>query len=294
MSRTSDILCTETLCDVPLSNGLALCHDHTSSLERYLDELPGVMADLGAASIRATRYGNTATRASGTPALIVDFVAMDLGRELAALIHSWSGMVTDHTGGGPADVRSPASCARWLRSQVPTIRRQDWAGDMLTEFKEALWASRRGTDKPASRVFAGMCPTDADGVICGSPLYARQGHGVVTCRTCGTDWDANGWRAEALQAAGMHTGTAVEISRALSDPVTGETLPTATIRSWVNRGKLTHLNGTEIILASIFGQPVPAKRYQIRKVRNLWERMKESRRGNPTFGNSLLTSDIAS
>lgn len=295
MTAAPVILCTETICDVPLVNGFRLCHDHTTELERRLDELPGALADLGAATIRATRYGTSVTAAQGEPALIVDFEASALGHELAALIHSWTDLTREALGAGftPDDPRSPASCARWLRRYVPTIRHQDWAGDMLDEFKEALWVARRGADKPADRVFAGMCPTDIDGAVCDSPLYALRGRGVVTCRTCGADWDANGWRADALEAAGMHTGTAVEISRALSDPVTGEALPSATIRQWVKRGKLTHVNEVEIRLAELFGQRVPAKVYQIRKVRNLWARMQASKYGNPTHKKPSDSTSVA-
>lgn len=281
----SEILCTETNCDTPLSNGLTLCHDHTTKLEYQLDELPGALADLGAATIRATRYGANITAAHGDPALIVDLKASSIGWELAALIHSWTNLATEATHTRPANPRSPASCARWLRTQTTTIRQKDWAGDMLEEFTEALHKARRGSDKPADRAFAGMCPTTTTGgTECGSPLYARRGSGTVKCRTCGADWDVKSWRAEALHAAELHTGTAAEISRMLTDPTTeGMVLPSATIRQWASRKKLIHINGPQRLHALGNGQPVPAKLYQVRKVRNLWARMRNSKYGNPTL-----------
>lgn len=294
MTTASEILCTETICDAPLSNGLTLCHDHTTKLEACLDELPGALADLGAATIRATRYGTSVTAAQGEPALIVDFEASALGRELAALIHSWTDLTREATGRTPKDLRSPANCARWLRVHVHSIRREDWAGAMLDEFKEALWKARRGSDKPADRVFAGMCPTEIDGFVCDSPLYALRGRGVVTCRTCGADWDVKSWRAEALHAAGLHFGTAAEISRMLTDPtVEGMELPSATIRQWASRKKLIHVNGPERLHALGSGLPVPAKVYQVRKVQNLWVRMQASKYGNPMLKKPSGSTGVA-
>lgn len=292
----SVILCTETICDVPLVNGFRLCHDHTTELEHRLDELPGTLADLGAATIRATRYGTSVTAAQGEPALIVDFEASAIGHELAALIHSWTDLTREALGDSfaPEDPRSPASCARWLRRYVHIIRHQDWAGDMLDEFKEALYKARRGSDKPADRVFAGMCPTEINGAACKSPLYALRGRGVVKCRTCGNDWDVKSWRAEALHAAGLHSGTAAEISRMLTDPaVEGMELASATIRQWASRKKLIHVNGPERLHALGSGLPVPAKVYQVRKVQNLWVRMQASKYGNPALKKPRNTTELA-
>jgi len=59
----------------------------------------------------------------------------------------------------------------------------------------------------------------------------------------------------------------------LSDPVTGEALPQATIRQWVRRKKLS--------AAGVNGEGKPV--YQVREVRDLWARMKSSSFGNPTL-----------
>jgi hypothetical protein len=285
------MVCTVAGCQVQPGDGITLCHDHTSRLERDLDEIPGILTDLWDTTIRATHYTDPVTAASGEPALIVDFKASATGHELAALIRSWTSMILDHgVPTKPGDMRSPASCAKWLRKQGGVFRAADWAGDMCDEFHAAVWEARRGTDKPPSRVFAGMCPTDTSDVVCGAPLYARVGSGVAHCRSCGGEWDVQSWRFEALLAAGMETGTSTQVSRMLTDPVTGEALPSATIRKWVSRGLLRHVNEQERWLAEVLGQKVPQKRYQVRKVRNLWVRMKASKYGNPMFRTSPMST----
>jgi hypothetical protein len=74
-------------------------------------------------------------------------------------------------------------------------------------------------------------------------------------------WDLTDWRERAITAAGKQAGTATELSRILSDPVRNLALRQGTIRQWINRGKLAPIGYRK-------GKPV----YQVRKVRNLWER----------------------
>jgi hypothetical protein len=141
----------------------------------------------------------------------------------------------------------------------------DWAPVLKQELREALTDCDRATDRAAPRIFAGICPTEEGGQECGTPVYALEGRPEARCQTCGATWDVTDWRERALTAAGYHTGTASEVSRMLSDPVTREALPQGTIRQWVNRGKLTPIGHRG-------DKPV----YQVRKVRNLWDRSKQA------------------
>lgn len=148
--------------------------------------------------------------------------------------------------------------AGWLATQTDA---RDWASQLDDLAKER----NRIVDRPAEgRVFAGHCPTEKSGRTCNTPLYTTKGNPLATCPKCKSGWDASAWRRKALQEAGIHQGTAAEISRAVSDPVTGDVITAETIRQWACRDKLAPIGHNHL------GKPT----YQIRKVRNLWTRMK--------------------
>jgi hypothetical protein len=191
--------------------------------------------------------------------------AYDTGRTLNVILTGWSAALGDRQ---PHAVRA----ANVLLAQIREVREQDWAPVLKQELHDALNDCRRAMDRSGRRVFAGICPTEEEGQECGTPVYTPEGDADAKCETCGTMWDVSEWRGRALLAAGYHSGTAAEVSRMLSDPVRALIFPVNKISVWVNRGKLTHVNEWERWMAGIFNKPIPPKRYQVRKVRNLWER----------------------
>ncbi|MCT9624253.1 hypothetical protein HWD94_03830 [Pseudarthrobacter equi] len=214
----------------------------------------------------ASTVGSRGHTASAEPC---NFDAIEDADQLAAVLRGWAEQLAVV---GPQF--SPPRIAERLLNQVKQIRGQEWAGDLLRELGHALGAARRATDRGAARVFAGMCPTeDEDGAPCGTAVFTMPGRSMARCRKCRSEWDASEWRARALEYAGVHEGTPAELSRMLSDPVTGEALPQGTIRQWVRRGKLSPVG------KNAGGKPV----YRVREVRDLWIRMKSSSFGNPTL-----------
>lgn len=160
-----------------------------------------------------------------------------------------------------------------VRMARKVVAHTDWlAGELkveewVEEFDAQAREYRQAVDRPAEgRVFAGRCPLDVEGTECGASVFTAKGNPNAVCRKCGGTWDASEWRGRALAEAEMCEGTAAQVSRMLSDPVTGEALPQGTIRQWVHRGKLAPIGTDEA------ERPV----YQLRKVRNLWARMKAS------------------
>ncbi|MDQ0735162.1 hypothetical protein [Arthrobacter agilis] len=324
--------CTAPHCEKHLAEGVYLCDDDLTKLKDALLDVRDTLAALGAVAIRSTAYGESVGGASaGDKPVMFDEVALTRGYELRELVNAWARYILEPltaqwdrdtlawmeeceridalalTGGpappmpaeplrpGPRDHRSPATVAEWVATMAATIRVSEWAGDMYDEIIPAVRQCLRGADRPVQRVFAGMCPTDIEGEVCGSPLYALQGKPYVTCRTCGEAYDVNGWRAAALAAAGIIEGTAAEISRALTDPTTGEALPAATIRKWAQRKQLIRCNGPEILQAVGSRQLViPQKRYRISEVQELWLRMKASKYGNPALKNSPVGVSVVS
>lgn len=255
------------------AQGVTLCHQCTDRLETDLREVSSVWADLTVTAAKLDK-GQTANGSSGhkAPALPCNFDAIDKSDQLDAVLRGWASTIA---------VVSPhftaPEIAERLLNQVRWIRRAAWAGDLVQELREALNTARRATDRNAERVFAGMCPTGIDGMECGAAVFTSPGRAVARCHKCKSTWDVTEWRVRAIFAAGLHQGTPAELSRMISDPVTGEALPQARIRQWVRRKKLTPIG------VNAKGCPV----YQVRKVRNLWARMQSSPFGNPSLKKQL-------
>ena len=255
--------CTATGCDKELASGIHLCHQDTTRLEEALRDVPAACSNIHTTACKldvgAGSVGGTGCAASGSEPANLD--ALDKAQTLSVILGGWASHlpVLQPTGDAPA-------VAGWLVAQLDRIRRQDWAGDFLQELRDALNDCNRATDRAGQRVFAGMCPTQNEATVCGEPLYALTGRPYIICRTCGQEWDVTDWRERALTAAELHTGTAAEISRMLSDPVTREALPQTRIRQWVRRGKLTACGEDDN------GRPI----YQVSEVRNLWATMQAS------------------
>ncbi|MDQ5860693.1 MAG: hypothetical protein M3536_00320 [Actinomycetota bacterium] len=191
--------------------------------------------------------------------------AYDAGRTLNVILTGWA-RALGHT--QPHAVKA----ARVLLANMAEVRAMDWAAVLKQELHDALNDCRSAMDRRGPTIFAGICPTEDQGIECGTPVYTPEGKTDARCSTCGSTWDVTDWRERALKAAGPATGTPAEISRMLSDPIRALVFPVNKISVWVNRGKLTHVNEWDRWMAGIFGKPVPPKLYQVRKVRNLWER----------------------
>lgn len=228
-------VCTAT-CEVATPDGIHLCHTHTTRLEEALRQVPDVWANIHTTACKldvgAGSVGGMGGKATGQEPANLD--ALDKARTLEVVLRGWASQISV-----VSPRFAPPQIAARLYRQVRWIRHQDWAGDLLQELTDALRDCNRATDRAGQRVFAGMCPTENEATVCGEPLYALTGRPYARCRTCGQEWDVTDWRERALEAAELQHGTASQISRMLSDPVTREALPQATIRQWAKRGKIT-------------------------------------------------------
>ncbi|MDP9184888.1 MAG: hypothetical protein M3O29_04360 [Actinomycetota bacterium] len=180
--------------------------------------------------------------------------AYDTGRTLNVILTGWARSLGHHQ---PHAVKA----ATVLLLRIREVREADWAPVLKQELHDALNDCRRAMDRSGPRIFAGTCPGPDDMPDCGTPVYAPAGKPEARCQTCGVTWDVTEWRERAMIAAGPATGTAVELSRILSDPTRALVFPQNKISVWVNRGKLSPIGHRD-------GRPV----YQVRKVRNLWDR----------------------
>jgi len=245
-----------------LPEGIFLCATCRDELITDLERVESTVEAIWAAAARMN-VGNGSVGSSGhsAPSEPTNSSASDTGRTLNIILTGWADTLGHRE---PHAVKA----ARVLLTNITEVREQEWAPDLKRELREVLWQCDTVTDRKTPRVFAGICPLEnEDGVECGTPVYVVEGKTEAKCRECKATWDVTDWRGRALAAAGYNTGTAAEVSRMLSDPARNIALRQGTIRQWINRGKLTPIGYRQ-------GRPV----YQVRKVRNLWERSLNNQR----------------
>lgn len=252
-------------CEAVLAAGWLLCHQCTSILEhlleRVFDVYGTIQTTLERRDVGAESMGGGSGHASSVEPCNLD--VLDHTITLQHVLNGWAGHIPAMR---PAS-HEPHNLAGWmLQPQImQLIRQADWVATLMDELEAALQPLTYAAERAAPKAFAGMCPAPAthdDSLECSTPLYTRPGNRTVRCRQCSNTFDVTDWRARALEAAGHHAGTPAEVSRMCTNPVTGEALPAATIRSWIRRGKLTPIDHNHL------GNPT----YQVRKVRALWAR----------------------
>lgn len=253
-------------CGGGTGDGQHLCARCTEYLEADLKDVESTVESIWASAARLdVGNGSVGTSGHSEPSDPINRRAYDTARTLNVILTGWARAI-GHT--QPHAVKA----ANVLISHIREVREQDWAPVLKQELRDALNDCRRATDRNARRVFAGICPTEENGEACNTPVYAPEGKPEAKCPTCYVVWDVTEWRERAVDAAVRSWATATELSLILSDPLRALVFPKNKIAVWVNRGKLTHINEHERRLAAILEQPIPAKLYQVRKVRNLWER----------------------
>lgn len=248
-------------CGGGTGEGIHLCAGCRDVLLGDLREVESTIGALWASAARMdVGNGSVGTSGHATAPDPTNSGAYDTGRTLNVILTGWARAIGHHQ---PNAVKA----ATVLLEQIREVRSADWAPVLKQELRDALNDCRHAMDRAPRRVFAGICPEDVGGIECATPVYTPEGTADARCQTCGTTWDVTEWRPRAIAAAGLHAGTAVELSRILSDPVRALVFPVNKIAVWVNRGKLSPIGHRAD------GRPV----YQVRKVRNLWERaLKES------------------
>ena len=210
------------------AQGVTLCHNCTTYLEADLRAAAFLWGDIQTTCARldvgAASVGSSGHKAA-QPAANLD--ALDKAQTLRVVLGGWaSHLATLHPAG------DPVKTALWLLTQITEIRKQDWAGDLKQELRDAVNACRLSTDRAAERISLGQCSTECPGI-----MTAIVGSRVARCRECGGTASVSE-RQQWIIAEAWHVATFLpHVVRALSQGGHAK----VDIRKadvWVHRGKL--------------------------------------------------------
>lgn len=148
----------------------------------------------------------------------------------------------------------PVALARWLHSYVGRLAQHPLAVEIAADVHQMCRDLRHATDLGPDRLFAGPCagtvvvddverpcmepdPADPAGKrMRPTEMSAVAGKPVITCRRCGTRYDADERRQWLLEAAQDQLAHAELIGRAA--PALGVDITPAAVRGYADRGRI--------------------------------------------------------
>jgi hypothetical protein len=223
----SRIPCPNPDCDRPAKAGL-LCGACQAELQRALDGVPALVADLHDTLSRQTSRTTGGGRASET-ALPYDVRASEAMWVLRSALVGWV-RVMQEARSEPWPRDSSASMAAWLSARLERLVRHPAAPEAHGEITTAVRAAQRAVDRAPERLYAGPCPE------CETSLHVRPGATRTTCRECGTGINVTERRQWMRDQCEDLLGTPSEVSAICAG--LGVTVSPSTIRVWVSRKKL--------------------------------------------------------
>ncbi|MEU8196357.1 hypothetical protein AB0C10_21475 [Microbispora amethystogenes] len=232
---TSDIC----VCGRPITDNAVVCRSCGAALHQELvDVASGGLADeLDTSLARQARIGGNGPRSSEAP-LGYGEAASSAIWVLRTTMIAWILILAEGGDHLPPEVldEHPPALAQWLAAHTEDVRRHPSAADAVEELITAVQQARDAIDRPAERVYCGPCGAKTDdGTRCMIDLYARQDAGTIQCR-CGMIWGVRQRRDWLMAEAEQATGTATEISRAVTG--LGREVTPERIWKWASRGRL--------------------------------------------------------
>ncbi|SDL18479.1 hypothetical protein SAMN04488074_109221 [Lentzea albidocapillata subsp. violacea] len=242
------ITCTSPTCEHPTDPEAYVCGVCLGRLDGDLADVADLAEELDTTIARQARTGMPVGSRSAEVGLPYNDGAAEVGRDLRSVLSTWvrdlwethgprrvviTADKTRATELDPLDLDDTlAEMAAWLRRHPSWIEYHPAGGELVDEIADAVERTRRAVDLAPARVYCGPCPD------CGADLYARPDRETVRCRECETRHEVEALRAELLDAARGHLGTAAEIARALPK-LLGRELSANSLRTWARSGKLT-------------------------------------------------------
>lgn len=241
-----------------------LCSRCLRRVERAIEDLPGLVEDLELTVTRQTAGAALARRAGGETALpFDDSERVQRARRDVTVLDEWADLIA----GSRARAASLTMAGRARRSARALLDRLAWfevdeqAPDAALAMVQIRDSLRRAVDRPASRVFAGLCGAeivalvlDVDQVAdvitpaievstCAGEVYAEPGDPLAICAACGGGHHVAERRQLTLAAIEDELLPLAEILAAV--PVlTGRNPDRATVRQWRARRRLVPASTT--------------------------------------------------
>lgn len=226
----------------PVVSPAVICTDCVTTLDRALGDLDWLLDELDTTMTRQTKTrparGN---QTSDGPPMPYNVRASDTARDLRVLLKDWVSLIAEGLAGEGKFVALPTpatakTLSSWLMHHVTWLSRHDAAADAYSEIVGAVNNIRRTIDIAPDTRYIGPCYSLIDGVECPETLYGTEGTDNVTCRTCGTTWDARARTLETLTHANTIAQDATTLSRSFS--IKGIAIDTQRIKNWANRKHL--------------------------------------------------------
>lgn len=221
------------------TGGSALCHgDKDRCEERLVQQIAELPAQAAELDITATRQsvitnGNGGSRSAEHP------IPWDrrAARAKAALRgHAWRWVMLLWDKSEPLPTGGLATMGRWLHARINRILDHPAVGDLANDIRRATSRAWAAVDRPADKIFAGICSEPTDDGPCIEWLYATPGRPMLTCRACGTHHDVKKRRETLRSHVEDVLATAAEVSRAVV--IVGEHVRLDQITRWRETGRL--------------------------------------------------------
>lgn len=240
--------------DTP-ADGLLICNHHHRWATRHLAELPALDADLVTASVRTARPGDNVGytkngQTSAATGIVLDENVIAAKDGLRESLHLIVAFVTTERGTTPPAVGDTATVCAWIARHADWLSANPVAAPWWPVTVRGARDTARAHAYPTAPdgVLLGHCPQPPDDtdIPCGAPVrYAPSdytGHATATCRACGTTRTVAEWEQVMLGGDDANLEGALYTAGQLVRCIAvrqGRVVSEATIRKWVERGRIT-------------------------------------------------------
>lgn len=208
-----------TGCGRPTRDTLALCEQCIWEIKQALDpdndlSIPALLDDLATTLTRQARIAQRNGSRSSERPVPFHVRAGDIADHARSVLTGWvRALANDQSDRYPADTL--LAMAAWLLRHINDIATHEAAADIHSEIIDTATSIRRVIDRPADRIYAGVCAAmfAEASPPCTEPLYAHPGAGVVRCIDCGTVHQIDKRREDMLRRLDDRLVTAAEFAR---------------------------------------------------------------------------------
>lgn len=236
-------------CESPTTPGYALCAACTARLQKavsYCVDAWDPLQSIAAKKATAVPVGGGPHSARAFAPLPCNPQALEASYAVAAVAHE-----SAHALG--ANPTKAASALLYCKAEAVRLARMSGeeadAAYYLSRWEDAASAAQRILAPPeetARQYIGGICEA------CGGAMVSANNSRVLVCRRCGRVTSAQKVRVRAAQAMHAPQGKATPAEAERVFARGGVRLPSATIRSWVRRGKLEPDDTGRVELAAVY------------------------------------------